>query len=98
MIPYLVLYLVRPPSRRLRFGRVVPDSVEFLNPGRKREGKGFMTIKIDLEKAYDHLSWKFIEKTLEGLGFPGVWVRNIMHCITTSRMSVLCNGKKLEYF
>ena len=53
----------------------------------KRGGKGFMTIEIDLEKAYDRLSWKFIDKTLKGLGFPSTWVRNIMHCITTPRMS-----------
>ena len=42
-----------------------------------------MTIKIDLKKAYDHLSWAFIGDTLDLLGLPPSWVRN---------------GKKLKSF
>ena len=57
-----------------------------------------MLIKIDLEKAYDRLSWSFIRDTLEKLGVPNTWIMNIMNCVETTRMSVLWNGKKLDWF
>ncbi|KAE8682922.1 BREVIS RADIX-like 4 isoform 1 [Hibiscus syriacus] len=37
----------------------------------KSSRKGWMTMKIDLEKAYDLLEWLFIEDTLQDLG-PGI--------------------------
>ena len=64
----------------------------------RRTETGLMTIKIDMEKAYDRLSWGFIKDTLKMAGFPPNWVSNIMHCIETSRLAVLWNGKQLEWF
>ena len=49
----------------------------------KRSGMGFMTIKIDLEKAYDRLSWSFIINTLKEIALLESWVNNIMHCVAT---------------
>lgn len=53
-----------------------------------------MAIKIDLEKAYDRLSWTFINDTLEEVGLSHVWIQNIMHSIESSRFVLLRNGKK----
>ena len=53
----------------------------------KRMSKGMMAVKIDLEKAYDRLSWEFIQDTLCDVGLDGVWVRNIMQCVTTLWLS-----------
>ena len=63
---------------------------------RQKKGRGIMVIKVDLEKAYDHLSWKFIRGTLEQVDLPASWIRNIMHCIETVRMSIIWNGMKLN--
>lgn len=49
----------------------------------KKTGKNFMIIKIDLEKAYDRLSWAFIKDTLEKADLPNNWVCNIMKCVDT---------------
>ena len=57
-----------------------------------------MLIKIDLEKAYDRLSWAFIKDSLEPLGLPNSWKKNLMHCIKTTNMSVIWNGQKLDRF
>lgn len=65
---------------------------------RKRNGKGLMAIKIDLEKAYDRLSWEFIKDTLEEVGMDHTWTRNIMACVETSRLSILWEGEQTEYF
>ena len=55
-----------------------------------------MLIKVDLEKAYDQLSWDFIEETLERVGLPDSWVYNIMRCIRTVRMTICWNLKTLD--
>lgn len=36
---------------------------------KKRGRKGFMALKIDLEKAYDQISWPFFKEVLEKMGF-----------------------------
>lgn len=35
---------------------------------------GYMTIKIDLDKAYDRLEWPFIRHTLQFFNFPKRWI------------------------
>ena len=65
----------------------------------KKKGRGgFMEIKIDLEKAYDHLEWSFIWDTLAFFKFPSQLVSLIMSCVLTSSISVLYNGGALEPF
>ena len=59
---------------------------------------GQMAIKIDLEKAYDRLSWDFIRDTIMEVGLNQTWTRNLMHCIESSRMSILWDGTKLDWF
>lgn len=55
--------------------------------------RGFMAIKVDLEKAYDRMSWDFIEKTLSLAHFLTLMIRIIMRCITTPTYRVLWNGE-----
>lgn len=54
-----------------------------------RSKKGWMAIKVDLEKAYDRICWDFIKDSLKDVGFPISLVNVIMHCITTKSMQVL---------
>ena len=57
-----------------------------------------MLIKVDLEKAYDRISWSFIcGTTLELVGLPNTWVRNIIKCVDIIKMSIVWNGKKLAW-
>lgn len=57
-----------------------------------------MAIKVDLEKAYDQLSWHFIYETLKETGIPGDLIHLIMSCITSAKMNVLWNGEVTEDF
>ncbi|KAE8670535.1 hypothetical protein F3Y22_tig00112127pilonHSYRG00086 [Hibiscus syriacus] len=47
--------------------------------------KGWMTIKVDLEKAFDRLEWNFIAGTLLDAGLPSGIRRIIMDNITSTR-------------
>ncbi|PKI41682.1 hypothetical protein CRG98_037935 [Punica granatum] len=48
-----------------------------------RGRKKFMTIKVDLEKAYDRFLWDFIDDTLVAVGVPSQLRAIIMDCIPT---------------
>ncbi|KAK6123535.1 hypothetical protein DH2020_042722 [Rehmannia glutinosa] len=58
---------------------------------RKRTGAR-CTIKIDLRKAFDSISWDFLRDVLMGLGFPHLFVSWIMECVSTTSYSLSING------
>ena len=47
-----------------------------------------MLLNIDLKKAYVLISCSFIKDTVIKADFPSDWVKSVMHCIETVRMSV----------
>ncbi|XP_019229334.1 PREDICTED: uncharacterized protein LOC109210390 [Nicotiana attenuata] len=55
-------------------------------------------MKIDLKKAYDMVSWDFIEEALLVYGFPCSFVQIVMTCITSTKFSVKVNGEGHGYF
>ena len=57
-----------------------------------------MLIKLDIAKAYDKLSWKFISKMLEAYGFCQDWVEWVMGLISTPFFSILLNGAPTHIF
>ncbi|KAH6786951.1 hypothetical protein C2S52_006503 [Perilla frutescens var. hirtella] len=50
------------------------------------------TLKIDLRKAYDTISWNFLREVLIGLGIPLTVVGWILECVTTATYSLSING------
>lgn len=66
---------------------------EVINSMNIKKGKrGWMTIKIDMEKAYDRLRWGFVKDTLEEAKIPHNVVRLILKYVSTPTMQVLWNG------
>jgi hypothetical protein len=60
--------------------------------------KGFMILKIDLEKAYDRIEWEFIRETLALLNLP-MQIQNLVHqCISSASMSINWNGEPTSKF
>ncbi|CAH9133061.1 unnamed protein product [Cuscuta epithymum] len=55
-------------------------------------------IKVDLRKAYDTISWNFLEGVLRGLDFPDRFIGWIMECVTTASFSISLNGCLYGYF
>ncbi|MCH86708.1 RNA-directed DNA polymerase (Reverse transcriptase), partial [Trifolium medium] len=60
--------------------------------------KGYMIIKLDLEKAYDRLEWNFIEDTLMKLQLPHQLISLIMKCISPNSLSLNWNGSITDSF
>ena len=59
-----------------------------------KKGKtSFMTLKLDMSKAYDKVEWSYMEKVLIKMGFHDRWVKLMMVCITTAFYSILIDGE-----
>ena len=80
-------------------GRLITDNVlvafktlHYLK--RKTQGKnGYMTLKLDMSKAYDRVEWIFLEKVMRHLGFVENTVKLIMLCMSSITYAVLLNGQ-----
>ena len=55
--------------------------------------KGFMTLKLDISKAYDRMDRIFLKKILLKMVFQESWVALIMECISTVSYSIIVNGE-----
>ncbi|KAA3467965.1 LINE-1 reverse transcriptase isogeny [Gossypium australe] len=64
----------------------------------KQMGRNWMAIKLDLEKAYDRVSWDYINDALTAVGIPIFLRRVIMSAITSSSMQILWNGVPTRKF
>jgi len=51
-----------------------------------------MLLKIDLSKAFDKLSWTFIQKMFSAFGFSPPWVIWVIILISSTLFSILVNG------
>ena len=92
--------LIGPTQSSIILGRLSADNIvvvqEAVHSMRRKKGrKGWMLLKLDLEKAYDRVRWDFLEDMLKAARLPGALVHWIMQCVTGPSMSVLWNGEKL---
>ncbi|KAG7599606.1 Endonuclease/exonuclease/phosphatase superfamily [Arabidopsis suecica] len=95
--------LIGPAQSSFIPGRLSTDNIvlvqEAVHSMRRKKGrKGWMLLKLDLEKAYDRIRWDFLEDTLTVSGLPEKYVGWIMQCVKGPSMNVLWNGEKTETF
>ncbi|GJZ14078.1 RNA-directed DNA polymerase, eukaryota, reverse transcriptase zinc-binding domain protein, partial [Tanacetum coccineum] len=83
-------------------GRKIQDNIlltqEIMKGYNRKGGPKRVAFKIDLQKAYDTVSWKFLRKTLEEFGFHEKMVNWIMQCVTTAGFTLNVNGERIGYF
>lgn len=63
-----------------------------------RREKGWLAIKVDLEKVYDRLRWSFLLKTLHLIGLGDQLCSLIMQCVTSYSFQVCFNRERTESF
>lgn len=57
-----------------------------------------MLCKLDIVKAYDHVSWEFLLTVLNKMGFGHKWINWISWCISSPKFFVIVNGTPLRFF
>lgn len=95
--------LIGPTQSSFIPGRLSTDNIvivqEAVHSMRRKKGrKGWMLLKLDLEKAYDRVRWDFLEDTLRVVGLSESWIQWIMQCVSGPDMSLFWNGEKTEAF
>ena len=65
---------------------------------RLKTGLTRLLCKLDVEKAFDHVNWRFLMQLLEQSGFSTKWRQWIFLCISTVRFSILINGSPCGFF
>ncbi|PNX75860.1 cysteine-rich receptor-like protein kinase, partial [Trifolium pratense] len=83
------------PQRQILDGVVVLNEVIDLA---KRRKDSCLLFKVDFERAYDTVSWSFLERMMIKMGFSEGWLTWMRACIFESSMSVLINGSPTEDF
>ncbi|RVW27498.1 LINE-1 retrotransposable element ORF2 protein [Vitis vinifera] len=76
-------------------GRQILDAVLIANEivdEKRRSGEEGVVFKIDFEKAYDHVSWDFLDHVLEMKGFSLRWRKWMRGCLSSVSYAVLVNG------
>lgn len=56
------------------------------------EKKAGIIIQLDLSKAYDKVSWKYLEAILEAFRFAQCWINWILALVKSPSFSILVNG------
>ncbi|KAJ0548185.1 putative RNA-directed DNA polymerase [Helianthus annuus] len=64
----------------------------------KKNKRKILIFKVDFQRAYDSLNWKFLFQSMEYMGFPAKWVSWIKGCLNSGRGSVLVNGSPTDEF
>ena len=70
---------------------------EVIDSWQKRKEKGLIC-KLDIEKAYDSINWKFLLKILQKMGFGSKWLGWMWSCIFSAKFSMLVNGVSAGLF
>ncbi|XP_057774769.1 uncharacterized protein LOC130993749 [Salvia miltiorrhiza] len=83
-------------------GRLIHDCIMIGSEGvncmnRSCNGKN-MACKVDIKKAFDTLSWRFILCAMEAMGFDQRFLNWISTIFGSARISILYNGQLCGYF
>lgn len=99
----VVAKIVSPTQAAFTPGRQAAENIiiaqELVHTMKHKSGKkGIMVVKVDLEKAYDRVSWPFMRRVLERVGFSASMVDLMMFMISSARTSIIWNGQRLKPF
>ncbi|GKD58541.1 RNA-directed DNA polymerase, eukaryota, reverse transcriptase zinc-binding domain protein, partial [Tanacetum coccineum] len=64
----------------------------------KKKNESLFIFKVDFEKAFDLLDWKFLDNIMRQMGFSTKWRSWIQGCLNSAYSSVIVNGSPTKEF
>ena len=61
-------------------------------------GHKVVFLKLDFQKAYDHLDWSFLRLALQRRGFDDRWCSWIMQLVRSGQTAININGEVRPFF
>lgn len=93
--------IICPNQSAFVLGRFILDGVvvihEVLHELARKKQSGII-LKLDFEKAYDKVSWRFLEEVTKSKGFSDQWIDWVMKAVRGGRVAVNLNGELGQYF
>ncbi|GJX43860.1 putative RNA-directed DNA polymerase, partial [Tanacetum coccineum] len=93
--------LIRPNQTSFLAGRQILDgnliANEIVNYAKKEKLK-LLLFKVDFEKAFDSVNWKFLIDIMCQMGFGAKWCKWIHACLSSASISILINGYPSKEF
>jgi len=85
------------PSRTIHDNILIAH--EIINKFKHFKGKkGYVALKLDMEKGYDRIEWDFLLNCLQQLGFHVMWIQWIKECISIVSYSIIINNEPSGFF
>ncbi|GKC57285.1 putative reverse transcriptase domain, reverse transcriptase zinc-binding domain protein, partial [Tanacetum coccineum] len=84
------------PGRRISYNILLTQ--ELMHNYHLDRGPSRCAFKVDIQKAYDTVDWKFLHEALVGFGFHPRMIGWIMDCVTSTSFSLSINGYLYGYF
>lgn len=90
--------IITPQQSAFIGGRQIQDNLvivqEAFNALKKRGriGRDHLSVKLDMNKAFDRVEWIFLEKALLAYGFHQSWVKLVMKLVTGVTYRYKING------
>eukprot|EP00253_Pinus_taeda_P023423 PITA_23423 len=88
-------FIISPEQSGYVEGRQITDGIILTHEiihSLKHSKKPGMLLKIDLSKAFDSISWEYMQNILTAFGFANAWIRWISNLISSTFFSILING------
>ncbi|GAA0171395.1 hypothetical protein LIER_41148 [Lithospermum erythrorhizon] len=83
-------------------GRLIQDNIllaqELMHHIDKGSKEGNVILNLDMAKAFDRLSWFFLQKVLAKFGFSEAWIDRVLACLENNWFSLILNGKAVGFF
>ncbi|GAA0156478.1 hypothetical protein LIER_13970 [Lithospermum erythrorhizon] len=94
--------LISPYQAGFVQGRLIQDNIllaqELMHHIDKGKKEGNVILNLDMAKAFDRLSWFFLQKVLAKFGFSEAWIDKVMACLDNNWFSLILNGKVVGFF
>lgn len=75
---------------------IAHETLHSMNSSKSK--KGWAILKLDIQKAFDTISWSFITAMLKAFNLPSQWVQLINGCFSNMECTPILNGSKITSF